>query len=84
MLNLWIGIRPSEDGVLRGTITDAEGIIFWFTSRGVGPAAFSSISPSRMTRQRRRHAVCEWRYRARRQLAASLLPIQKATLDQPA
>jgi hypothetical protein len=25
MLNLWIGIRPSENGVLRGDITDVEG-----------------------------------------------------------
>jgi len=25
MLNLWIGIRPSENGVLRGDITDTEG-----------------------------------------------------------
>jgi hypothetical protein len=35
MLNLWIGIRPYENGVLRGDITDAEGNHFLVSHPGV-------------------------------------------------
>jgi len=80
MLNLWIGIRPYENGVLRGDIQMQREIIFWFHIQGSWPVAFSSILPSRMTKQRRRHVVFERRHRAQRQLGSQLVANTKGDL----